>query len=250
MYFCTKFLEYQQDMNEKKYISVKEWAEEDQPREKLIARGKKQLTNAELIAILLRTGVTGQSVVDLAKEVLTTAGNSLTTLSRLEFSQLNSIKGMATAKCATLMAALELGWRMQGEIDNNKELIIKDSNDLFRYMSPLIVDLDHEEFWAVYLSNRNKVIGRQRIAVGGQTEAIVDPRIVFRGALECKAVKLMVVHNHPSGSLKPSNEDRKLTQSLAEAGNLLEIKLIDHLVIAITASGHADYYSFKDNGLI
>lgn len=250
MYFCTKFLEYQQDMNEKKYISVKEWAEEDQPREKLIAHGKKQLTNAELIAILLRTGVKGQSVVDLAKEVLSYADNSLTTLSRIDFKQLSTIKGMANAKCATLMAALELGWRMQGEINNGKELIINNSEDLFHYMSPKVADLDREEFWAVYLSNRNKVIARQRIAIGGQTETTADMRIIFRGAIECKAVKLMVIHNHPSGSLKPSNEDKSLTRQLSEAGKLLQIKLLDHLIIAITQNGKADYYSFNDNGLI
>lgn len=237
-------------MNEKKYISVKEWAEDDQPREKMIAHGKKQLSNAELVAILLRTGVKGQSVVDLAKEVLATTGNSLTALSRIELRQLNAIKGMANAKSATLMAALELGWRMQGELDSGKELVIKTSDDLFRYMSPLVVDLDCEEFWAVYLSNRNKVLGRQRIAMGGLTETSVDPRIIFRGALECKAVKLMVVHNHPSGSLKPSSEDRRLTQRLAEAGNLLQIKLLEHLIIALSANGKADYYSFNDNGLI
>lgn len=237
-------------MNEKKYISVKEWAEDDQPREKMIAHGKKQLSNAELVAILLRTGVKGQSVVDLAKEVLATTGNSLTALSRIELRQLNAIKGMANAKSATLMAALELGWRMQGELDSGKELVIKTSDDLFRYMSPLVVDLDCEEFWAVYLSNRNKVLGRQRIAMGGLTETSVDPRIIFHGALECKAVKLMVVHNHPSGSLKPSSEDRRLTQRLAEAGNLLQIKLLEHLIIALSANGKADYYSFNDNGLI
>ena len=250
MYFCTNFLDYQQDMNEKKYISVKEWAEEDQPREKLITHGKKQLSNAELVAILLRTGVKGQSVVDLAKEVLAAAGNNLTALSRTDFKQLNAIKGMATAKSATLMAALELGWRMQGEVDRDKELIINTSEDLFRYMSPMVVDLDREEFWAIYLSNRNKVIARQRIAIGGLTETSADLRIIFRGAIECKAVKMMVVHNHPSGSLRPSSEDRNLTRRLVEAGNLLQIKVLEHLIIAIAASGKADYYSFNDNGLI
>lgn len=250
MYFCKKFQEYQQDMSEKKYISVKEWSEEDQPREKLIAKGKKQLTNAELIAILLRTGITGCSAVDLAKEVLASTDNSLTDLSRADFNHFKTIKGMALAKSATLMAALELGWRMQGEINNGKETILNDSESLFKFMSPMMVDLDHEEFWAVYLSNRGKLLGRQRIASGGQTATSVDPRIIFRGALEAKAVKIMVAHNHPSGNLKPSREDRELTHRLSEIGNLMEIKLLEHIIIAIEPNGKAGYYSFHDNGLL
>lgn len=250
MYFCKKFQEYQQDMSEKKYISVKEWSEEDQPREKLIAKGKKQLTNAELIAILLRTGITGCSAVDLAKEVLASTDNSLTDLSRADFSHFKTIKGMALAKSATLMAALELGWRMQGEINNGKETILNDSESLFKFMSPMMVDLDHEEFWAVYLSNRGKLLSRQRIASGGQTATSVDPRIIFRGALEAKAVKIMVAHNHPSGNLKPSREDRELTHRLSEIGNLMEIKLLEHIIIAIEPNGKAGYYSFHDNGLL
>ncbi len=237
-------------MNEKKSLTVKDWSDEDQPREKLLSKGKKELSNAELIAILLRTGVQGKNVVEVAKEVLSTAGNSLTTLSRMETKKLYSIQGLAKAKVATLMAALELGWRMQGEIVKDNELIITDSTALFHYMLPLIVDLDHEEFWAIYLNNRNKVIGRQRIASGGQTSTSVDPRILFRGALECKAVSLMVTHNHPSGSLKPSSDDRRLTQQIKEAGNLLQITLIDHLIISIPQSGQASYYSFRDNGMI
>ncbi len=237
-------------MSEKKYISVKEWSEEDQPREKLIAKGKKQLTNAELIAILLRTGITGCSAVDLAKEVLASTDNSLTDLSRADFSHFKTIKGMALAKSATLMAALELGWRMQGEINNGKETILNDSESLFKFMSPMMVDLDHEEFWAVYLSNRGKLLSRQRIASGGQTATSVDPRIIFRGALEAKAVKIMVAHNHPSGNLKPSREDRELTHRLSEIGNLMEIKLLEHIIIAIEPNGKAGYYSFHDNGLL
>lgn len=237
-------------MNEKKSLTVKDWADEDQPREKLLSRGKKELSNAELIAILLRTGVQGKNVVEVAKEVLSVADNSLTTLSRMETRNLYAIQGLAKAKVATLMAALELGWRMQGEIVKDNELIISDSTALFHYMLPLIVDLDHEEFWAIYLNNRNKVIGRQRIAAGGQTSTSVDLRILFRGALECKAVSLMVTHNHPSGSLKPSPEDRRLTQQIKEAGNLLQIRLLDHIIISIPQTGQAAYYSFRDNGLI
>lgn len=250
MYLCTEIIDIQEDMEEKKYLSVKEWADEDRPREKMILRGKKELTNAELIAILLRSGVTGKSAVDVAKEILDMSGNRLTTLSRLEFNQLSSVRGMGNAKTATLLAALELGWRMQGEINDTKELIISDSTSLFNYMKPVVADLDHEEFWAVYLTVHNRVISRQRIAMGGQTETLVDPRILFRNAIECKAVKVSVLHNHPAGSTRPSSEDRRLTHQLVEAGKLLQIHVIEHLIIAVTATGQPDYYSFHDEGLI
>ena len=243
-------METQRNMNEKKYISVKEWDEADQPREKLISLGKKQLSNAELIAILLRTGVTGHSSVELAKDVLAMASNSLTNLSRADFKQLQSIHGMALAKSTTLMAALELGWRMQSEINTSNEVVIRDSITLFNYINSKIVDIDHEEFWAVYLNARGKVVGCQRISSGGITETNVDPRLVFRGALEAKAVSFMVAHNHPSGRLAASRDDRELTQRLNDAGKLLQIKLLEHLIIAITPNGKADFYSFHDNGLI
>lgn len=250
MYLCTKLQQKQQDMNEKNSLTLKEWADEDKPREKLATHGKKELSNAELIAILLRSGLRGKSAVDMAKEILVLADNRLTELSRMEFKQLADIKGMGTAKAASLLAALELGWRMQSEINNSKELIINDSSALFNYLLPTLADLDHEEFWAVYLSNRNKVLGRQRIAMGGQTDTSVDLRILFRGAIENKAVAIAVAHNHPSGSLRVSSADRELTRRIREAGNLLQITLREHLIIAITPNGKADYYSFHDNGLI
>ena len=229
-------------------LTLKEWADEDKPREKMLNKGKKELTNAELLAILLRSGLRSKSVVEVAKEVLSSAGNRLTNLSQMEFSQLSTIKGVGPAKATTLMAALELGWRMHGEIGDDKEVIINDSRTFFTYMSPFIADLDHEEFWAVYLSNRGKVLGRQRISMGGITGTPVDLRVLFRGAIECKAVYLMVAHNHPSGSLVASREDKDLTKRIQEGGRLLEIKLQDHLIIAIGPGGKADYYSFHDNG--
>ena len=250
MYLCTKILELQQDMNDNFSLTLKEWADEDKPREKMLDKGKKELTNAELLAILLRSGLKGKTVVEVAKEVLTCSGNSLTTLSQMDFKQLSSIKGVGTAKATTLMAALELGWRMQGEINKDKELVISNSDDLFNYMKSTLVNLDHEEFWAIFLSNRGKVLGRQRISLGGQTSTSVDQRILFRNALECKAVSLMVVHNHPSGSLRPSPEDKQLTCRLTEAGSLLEIKLLEHIIIGINPLGQADYFSFHDNGLL
>lgn len=250
MYLCSEIIDIQKDMGEKKHLTVKEWANDDKPREKMLLLGKKELSNAELIAILLRSGIQGKTAVDVAKEILGNVDHKLTTLSRMDYSQLANIKGLGTAKATTLMAALELGWRMQGEISTANELILNDSKAIFNYMSPKLVDLDHEEFWVVYLSVRNKVIARQRIGMGGQTETVVDPRIIFRGALECKAVKIVVLHNHPSGGMQPSLADRRLTKQLADAGKLLEINLSDHIIIALTASGKADYYSFHDNGLL
>ena len=250
MYLCSKIQDIQEDMEEKKYLTVKEWNDDDKPREKMLLLGKKELSKAELIAILLRSGLRGKTAVDVAKEILDVAGNSLTTLSQLDYNQLSSIKGVGAAKATTLLAALELGWRMQSEINDSKDLIVSDSTSLFNFMAHHLLDLDHEEFWAVYLSNRNKVIAKQRIAMGGQTDMAVDPRIIFRGALECKAVKLAVLHNHPSGNLRPSREDHRLTKTLTDAGNLLNIKLIEHLIVAIGADGQPDYFSFKDNGLV
>ena len=248
MYLCTKILELQQDMNENFSLTLKEWADEDKPREKMLTKGKKELTNAELIAILLRSGLRGKSAVDVAQEVLSRSHNSLTTLSQMEFKQLSVIKGLGQAKATTLMAALELGWRMHSEMGNDKELILNDSLSFFLYMLPLLADLDHEEFWAVYLSNRNKVLGRQRISMGGMTGTPVDLRILFRGAIECKAVSLMVAHNHPSGSLKASAEDKEITKRISEGGKLLEIKLKEHIIVALGPNGKSDYYSFHDNG--
>ena len=166
MYLCTKIIELQRNMDHDFSLTLKKWADEDKPREKMLAKGKKELTNAELIAILLRSGLPGKSVVEVAKEVMTKSDNSLTSLSQMEFNELSKIKGVGQAKATTLMSALELGWRMQGEISKNKELIINSSTELFNYITPLLVDLDHEEFWTVYLSNRNKVLGRQRISMG------------------------------------------------------------------------------------
>lgn len=237
-------------MDTKKTLTVKEWNDEDKPREKMLQHGKKSLTNAELVAILLRSGVPGKSVVEVAKEILQMVDGKLTTLSRMDPQQLSAIKGLGTAKATSLMAALELGWRMQSEIDTNKEVIINDSSQLFNYMMSHLIDLDHEEFWVVYLSVRKKPIGYQRISVGGLTETSVDLRVLFRGAIENKAVSIAVLHNHPSGGLTPSTQDKHLTNRIYDAGKILGINLIEHLIVTINASGQADYYSFHDNGLV
>lgn len=232
-------------------LPITEWPEEDRPREKMIAQGKKSLTDSELIAILLRTGIKGASAIELAKGILQQANGSLTELARLEVADLqNNNKGLGMAKSVTVLAALELGNRMLRENNDKKEDLVHDSNDLFRLTAPSIIDLPHEEFWAVYLTQRNKISWKQRIGAGGLTQTTVDLRIIYRAALEHNAVSIAVVHNHPSGRLQPSQPDKELTKRIADAGNILHIKLIDHIIVGVLPSGRPDYFSFADNGLL
>ena len=239
------------DTHSPKTIPITQWAEEDRPREKMLTQGKKSLTDSELIAILLRTGVKGASAIDLAKAILKQADGQLTELARLEVGDLQgNNKGLGMAKAVTVLAALELGNRMLKENTERKEDIVKDSNDLFRLIAPSIIDLPHEEFWAVYLTQRNKISWKQRIGAGGLTQTTVDLRIIFRAALEHNAISIAVLHNHPSGRLQPSQPDKELTRRIADAGKILNIKLLDHLIVGILPSGKQDYFSFADNGLL
>ena len=232
-------------------LPITQWAEEDRPREKMLSLGKKSLTDSELLAILLRTGIKGASAIDLAKAILRQTNGQLSELARLEVSDLQSNhKGLGLAKSVTILAALELGNRMLKENSENKENIIRDSDGLFRYIASSILDLPHEEFWAIYLTQRSKVSWKQRIGVGGLTQTTVDLRIIFRAALEHNAVSLAVVHNHPSGRLQPSQPDKELTKRIADAGKILNIKLLDHLIVGVLPSGKPDYFSFSDNGLL
>lgn len=232
-------------------LPISQWPENDRPREKMCIQGKKSLTDSELIAILLRTGIKGASALELAKSILQQTNGQLTELARMEVSDLqNNHKGLGIAKSVTILAALELGNRMLKESNNNANDLIRDSNDLFRQAASEIIDLPHEEFWAIYITQRNKISWKQRIGSGGLTQTTVDLRIIFRAALEHNAVSIAVVHNHPSGRLQPSQPDKDLTRRIAEAGNLLHIKLIDHLIVGILHNGKRDYFSFADNGLL
>ncbi len=237
-------------MDDSKHLTLKDWPDDDKPREKMVMKGKKELTNAELIAILLRSGIAGKGAVEMAKDILQHSGNSLNALAQTDFKSLRSIKGLGIAKATTLMAALELGQRMLGEMNANKDILLRDSREMFMYLLPFLADLDHEEFWLISLSNRNKILGRQRVSLGGQTETSVDLRVLFRSALEHKAVKIIVAHNHPSGSLSISRQDRELTARIKQAGDILQIRLIDHIIVAIADNGTPDYVSFHDEGLL
>ena len=244
-------MNYINDLDSSKSIPITQWAEEDRPREKMLAHGKKSLTDSELIAILLRTGIKGASAIDLAKKSLQQSNNRLSDLARMEITDLQKYnKGLGMAKSVTILAALELGNRMLKEVNENQEHIIKNSDDLFHYIAPTIMDLPTEEFWAVYLNQRNKVIWKQRIGMGGITQTTVDLRVIFRAALEHNAVAVAVAHNHPSGNLRPSQADKELTQRISDAGKILSVKLIEHLVVGILPEGKPGYYSFTESGLL
>ncbi|WP_103071016.1 RadC family protein [Aquimarina sediminis] len=225
-------------------FSIKEWSENDRPREKLIAKGKNVLTDAELIAILIGSGNREESAVALSKRILASVNHKINTLSKLSVKQLMDFKGIGEAKAIAIVAALELGRRRRDE----HTLVIPKitcSKDAFNLLRPIIGDLEHEEFWILFLNNANKVIQKKQISVGGKTEALVDVRIVFRSVLEYGATGIIIGHNHPSGALHPSHSDKILTQKLKEAGFTLDIKLLDHLIIT-----EKSYFSFADEAIL
>lgn len=232
-------------------LPVSQWADEDKPRERMILNGKKSLTNSELLAILLRTGRQGESCLDIAQKMLRDHNDKITELARLEVQEMKQqYKGIGTAKAVSVLAALELGNRMLTEQKETVEEIVRNAHDLFLIMAPKLVDLPTEEFWVISLNQRNKITWKQRISCGGLAQTAVDIRLVFASALEHRAVAIAAIHNHPSGALKPSSHDKELTRQISEAGKLLHIKLIDHLIIGTRASGKPDYFSFVENGLL
>ncbi|WP_271782898.1 RadC family protein [Aquimarina algiphila] len=221
-------------------FSIKEWSENDRPREKLIAKGKNVLTDAELVAILIGSGNREESAVGLSKRILASVNHEINALGKLSLKQLMSFKGIGEAKAITIVAGLELGRRRKDE-SVAKVSKITSSRDAFHLFQPIIGDLEHEEFWVLFLNNANDVIRKKQISVGGKTGTLVDARIVFKLALEYGATSLIIGHNHPSGSLRPSQSDKNLTQKLKAAGSILDIKLLDHIVVT-----EDRYFSFAD----
>ena len=215
----------------------------DRPREKMIAQGKTVLTNAELLAILIGSGNATESAVALSQRILASVNNSLTTLGKQSLQQLLSFKGIGTAKAITILAATELGRRRSAETPEPLPKI-ESAEDVFALMQPLIGELPHEEFWALYLSSAARVIHKARLSVGGITHTLVDIRLLMKIALEQGAVSLILSHNHPSGSTIPSKEDLQLTQRVREAGQLLDIRLLDHVIIT-----EKQYKSLAEEGL-
>lgn len=225
-------------------FSIKKWSENDRPREKLIAKGKNALTDAELIAILIGSGNRQESAVALSKRILASVDHKINALGKLSVKQLTNFKGIGEAKAITIVAGLELGRRRREE-DMPIEPKITCSKDVFNILRPIIGDLEHEEFWVLFLNNANKVIQKKQISIGGKTGTLVDARIVFRLALEYSATGIIIGHNHPSGTLNPSQSDKKITQKLKQAGQTLDIQLLDHLVIT-----EKDYFSFADASIL
>ncbi len=230
-------------MAENSFFPITNWSEDDKPREKLMLKGKSVLSDAELIAILIGSGSRSESAVDLSKRILASVDNNLNALGKLSLSQLMQFKGIGEAKAISIIAALELGRRRRGE-DAVELKKITSSKIIFEIMQPIIGELPHEEFWIIYMNNSNKVIAKSQLSKGGITGTLVDVRIVFKTALEMGATALILCHNHPSGTLIPSDADKQITRKLKLAGDSLEIKVLDHLIVT-----EASYFSFADEGI-
>ena len=226
------------------HLPIKAWAEEDRPREKLLLKGKHSLTDAELIAILIGTGNSGETAVDLARKILSGNSNDLSFLGKMNVQELQKYKGIGQAKAVTIVAAMELGRRRKESKEVKREKLTN-SVEAFNLMQPLLGDLMHEEFWIIFLNRANGIIGKKQISVGGMSGTVADPRMIFKAALDQKAVSIILCHNHPSGNNQPSAADVQLTKNISEGGKVLEITVLDHIIV--TQHG---FYSFADEGLI
>lgn len=221
---------------------MKQWSSGDQPREKLIHMGTRSLSEAELLAILLRSGTRSKSALDMARELLQRYDNSLAAVAKLSVHELMKVKGIGDVKAVTIAAALELGRRRVTENAMQKTQITT-STDAYDLLYPRMRDLTQEAFWIILLDRRSKVISLEEIHIGGMAAMVVDAKIIFQRALERKACSIILSHNHPSGSPSPSIEDIRLTEKIKAAGNFIDIKVLDHIII-----GEGAYYSFADEG--
>lgn len=224
--------------------TIKSWSESDRPREKLEEKGQRALTESELLAILLRSGSREESAVDLAKRLLKNVNNDLTTLSRLSVKDLSKYKGIGKVKAITIVAALELG-RRRAEAQVIQKQKITSSKDVVDLFAAQLADLTHEEFWILMLDRSNKIIHRQNISKGGVSGTVVDARLIFKSAIENLASGIILCHNHPSGNNKPSQNDIDLTRKLHDAGKLVDVKVIDHIIISGSTC-----FSFADEGML
>ncbi len=219
-------------------------AEEERPREKLMLKGRTALSDAELLAILIGSGNREFSALDLARQILRNCDLDLVALGRWSVEEYCKMPGMGPAKALTVQAALELG-RRRASAEHRKKPLVQSSQDAFQQLRAELVDLNHEEFWVLYLRSGSKLIQRKRISMGGITGTVADVRLILRTALELRATAMIVAHNHPSGNLKPSEPDIRLTKKLREASDIMDVKLLDHIII-----GDGDYFSFADEGLV
>ena len=225
-------------------FTIKHWSDDDKPREKLLRKGRSILSDAELIALLIGSGSERQSAVALSKKILASVNNNLNDLGQLSVAQLMQFKGIGKAKAVTIAAALEIGRRRRAG-NTKKVKRISDSQNAFDLLYPVLGELPHEEFWVAYLNNSNTLVHLEQLSKGGITHTVVDIRLVMKNALDYGAVALVLAHNHPSATLKPSSADKAITQKLKKACEAMDIKILDHLIIA----GH-EYFSFADNQLL
>ncbi|MGO3706806.1 MAG: RadC family protein [Mesonia hippocampi] len=225
-------------------FSIKKWAVDDRPREKLLLKGKESLSDAELIAILIGSGNKNESAVELSKRILADASNKFNQLGKLTVKELITYVGIGEAKAISIIAALEIGRRRRLE-EALTQPKITSSSTAFEILKPILEDLPHEEFWILYLNNANKVLQRHQLSKGGITGTLVDVRLIFKQALSLGATAIIAAHNHPSGKLTPSRSDIEITKKLKLAGKSLDIKLLDHLIVTQNT-----YLSFADEGLL
>ncbi|WP_443944040.1 RadC family protein [Pedobacter sp. AW1-32] len=225
-------------------LGIKLWAEEDRPREKLLLHGRRHLTDAELIAILIGSGNAQETAVDLSKRILASYGHNLFKLGTASIADLSKFKGIGEAKAISIVAALELGLRRR-EKDTETAFKITTARDGYDYMRNTLADLDHEEFWIILLNRANHVLGKHLISRGGQSGTVVDAKIIFKIALQHNAASLILTHNHPSGNVKPSDADNKITKNLVSVGQALNLFVADHIVFGLN-----DYYSYRDHDCI
>ena len=231
-------------MNTYNCKGIKEWALEDRPREKLLAKGITSLSNAELLAILIRSGGPDTSAVELARQILNQAGNNLHELGKKTVTDLVKHNGMGPVKAITIVAALELGRRRKSS-EIREKIRISGSQDVYALFQPLIADLPHEEFWVLLLNRSNRVIDNIRISQGGISGTVIDIRLILKNALDRLASSMILCHNHPSGNLKPSEADIKITTKISDASRNMDIQLLDHHIIVDNS-----YFSFSDEGMI
>lgn len=225
-------------------LSIKEWAQEDRPREKFLLKGIGTLSNAELIAILLATGSREESAVDIAKRILHQAHNNVAEFANFSFADLTKIKGIGEAKAITLLAAIELG-RRRNAAEAELLPVIQASRHIFDRMHPLLAHLKHEEFHVLYLNKAHQVIATKTLSVGGTAGTVVDIKLIGKYAMEHLASALILVHNHPSGNIQPSEQDKILTQKIQQATEFIDCTLIDHVIVAKN-----DYFSFADENIL
>jgi DNA repair protein RadC len=231
-------------MDEIKRISIKEWDNDDRPREKMLVKGRKSLSNAELIAIIMGSGNREESAVELSKRVLNSVDNDLISLGKLSIEEMMRFKGIGEAKAISIAAAMEIGRRRrEAEVKEKKK--IGSSKDVFEVFQPNMADLPYEEFWVLLLNRANKIIGKYQVSQGGVSGTVADPKLIFNIAISNLASSIILCHNHPSGNINPSNEDTRLTKKIGKGCELLELKLLDHIII-----GDQNYYSYADDGTL